>query len=65
MTTKQKPDYELASSRVGKQATLTRGLLRGAVTIVATRTSYGRLEYLVQSDSGREWVRETSLEFAQ
>ena len=58
-----KPDYEQASARVGKKAMLTRGMLRGTVHVLATRSSYGRLEYLVSSDNGREWVRESSLEF--
>lgn len=64
--TTQQAAIESAQGRVGAKATLTRGILRGAVTVKAYRLAYGRLEYLVESEHGeRSWVREASLAFSE
>lgn len=57
-----------AGERVGQVATLHRGILRGEVRIKSCRTSYGRIEYLVQTvddpKNSMAWVTESSLTFA-
>lgn len=62
----QQATIEGAQARVGARAMLTRGILRGAVTVRAYRLAYGRLEYLAESEHGeKQWVRESSLAFGE
>lgn len=58
-------EIQMAQARVGKAAVLSKGLLRGTVTVKAAKWAYGRTMYQVVNERGEsEWVNAASLLFS-